>query len=368
MYLYKTIGVKLNERVVLFRNGIPARALGPGRHFAFGTRLTEQRFSTEALLFSALPEVRALLPREWYVEVAIGDGERGVLYRDGKPQLFLRPGVHRYWTVDPSLQLKLFAVDQPMPKLTDELVALIPKSEYAHAVVHEHERGLRYVQGKIAGVLEPGHYALWTHPEAKVELLVLDMRRQQVALTGQELMTRDKVSLRLTLTVEYAVADPALAAHAVQNARDAVYLLAQLAAREYVAGVTLDQLLEGREAMTRYLEQQTVAKAARFGVRIEHLGIKDVVLPGEMKTLLNRVIEAEKQAAANVILRREEAAAVRTLANSARIMAEQPVLLRLKELEALKDMAARVQELRLVVGSDGLEKLLPAQLAFANKG
>ena len=180
-------------------------------------------------------------------------------------------------------------------------------------------------------------------------------------------MTRDKVTLRLTLTVEYAIADPALAAHAVQDARDAVYLLAQLAAREYVASVTLDQLLEGRDAMTRFLEEQTVAKAARFGVRIERMGIKDVILPGEMKTLLNRVIEAEKQAVANVVLRREEAAAVRTLANSARVMAEQPILLRLKELEALKDMATRVQELRLVVGADGLEKLLPAQLIAGRK-
>jgi regulator of protease activity HflC (stomatin/prohibitin superfamily) len=367
MYLFKIIRVKLNERVVVFRNGIPVRALGPGRHLVFGMRLSEQRWQTEALTFSALPEVRALLPSDWYREVTIADEQRGVLYRDGQPRLFLRPGVHRHWTVDPSLQLRLFSVDQPMPKLTDELIAVIPPSEYATAIVREHERGLRYVQGKIASVLEPGRHAFWSHPEARVELHVIDVRRQQVALAGQELMTRDKVTLRLTLTVEYAIADPALAAHAVQDARDAVYLLAQLAAREYVASVTLDQLLEGREAMTRFLEEQTVAKAARFGVHIERLGIKDVILPGEMKTLLNRVIEAEKQAVANVVLRREEAAAVRTLANSARVMAEQPILLRLKELEALKDMAARVQELRLVIGADGLETLLPAQLLAGRK-
>jgi len=157
-------------------------------------------------------------------------------------------------------------------------------------------------------------------------------------------------------------------AHAVQDARDAVYLLVQLAAREYVAGVTLDALLEGRDAMQRFLAEQTVAKAARFGVQIERVGVKDVVLPGEMKTLLNRVIEAEKQAAANVILRREEAAAVRTLANSARVMADQPLVLRLKEIEALKDMAERIDEVRVVVGSDGLEKLLPAQLLGGGKG
>ena len=86
-----------------------------------------------------------------------------------------------------------------------------------------------------------------------------------------------------------------------------------------------------------------------------------------MKTILNQVIEAEKRAAANVILRREETAATRSLANTARVIADHPVLLRLKELEAIKDIAERIDEVRLVVGSDGLEKLLPAQLLGATK-
>jgi hypothetical protein len=126
--------------------------------------------------------------------------------------------------------------------------------------------------------------------------------------------------------------------------------------------VTLDELLEGRDAMTRFLEEDAVPKASRFGVRVERVGLKDVVLPGEMKSLLNRVIEAEKEAAANVILRREETAATRSLANTARVMADQPMLLRLKELENMKEIAERIQELRLVVGADSLKALLPADL------
>lgn len=86
-----------------------------------------------------------------------------------------------------------------------------------------------------------------------------------------------------------------------------------------------------------------------------------------MKVLLNRVIEAEKEAAANVILRREETAATRSLANTARVMAEQPVLLRLKELEAMKDIAERIHEVRVVVGSDGLDKLVSTQLLTGSK-
>ncbi|MDD9938776.1 MAG: slipin family protein [Myxococcales bacterium] len=362
MYLYKNIRVKLNERVVIFRHGLPLRALAPGRHRIWGTRLTEQRFDVSHLLLRALPEVRAVLPGDWFAEVTIADDARGVLYRDGAPVRFLRPGVHRYWTLDPSVELKVLSITEPMPKLSDELVGVIPPNEYVYTVVREHERGLHYVQGRLAGVLSPGRYALWTHPEAEVDVKAIDMRRAQVALAGQELMTRDKVTLRLSLSVEYAVEDPATMVHTVDNPRDAVYLLVQLAAREYLAGVTLDELLEGRDAMTRFLEEQTVPKAARFGVRIERVGVKDVVLPGEMKALLNRVIEAEKEAAANVILRREETAATRSLANTARVMADNPVLLRLKELDAMKDIAGSIHEVRMVVGSDGLDTLLSAQL------
>jgi ABC-type multidrug transport system ATPase subunit len=140
---------------------------------------------------------------------------------------------------------------------------------------------------------------------------------------------------------------------------EALYLAVQLAAREFVAGVTLDELLEGRDALTRYLEAQVLPRAEQFGVRVHRVGVKDVILPGEMKALLNKVIEAEKAAAANVILRREDAAATRNMANTAKVIAENPVLMRLKELETMKDVAEKIDEIKLVVGADGLRGLLP---------
>ncbi len=358
----KKIKVKLNERVVLFRDAVPIRALAPGRYILWRSRLTEQRWKTDELVFRALPEVRALLPAEWYAEVSLDARQRGILYRDGKPQVFLRPGTHRYWTVDPSVELRVMSVDEPMPELTDELVNILPPAEYVVAVVQEHERGLEYVQGRLSRVLPPGQYTSWSYPQARVAVKTVDMRRQQVTIAGQELMTRDKVTMRLTLTVEYAVEEPARAAEAVAEPRDSVYLMAQLAARDYVASVNLDEMLEARDAMTRYLEDQVAPAAARLGLRVERVGVKDIVLPGDMKVLLNRVIEAEKEAAANVILRREETAATRSLANTARVMADNPVLLRLKELEAFRDIAQNITEVRVVVGADGLAPLLPAQL------
>lgn len=360
--MFRVIRVRLNERVVLFKNGLPWRALAPGRHVVWGRHITEQRFDVTELIFKVLPEVRALLSNDWYREVTIAPLERAVLFRDGVPVKFLRPGVHRYWTLDESVTLQRFDVTQALPPLTQELEQLIPRGEYIDVTVQAHEMGLRYEQGRLTAVLEPGRYKLWTHPEAQARIATADMRRTEVAITGQELMTRDKVTLRLSLTVAYAIEDAVLATHKVENAQTAVYTAVQLAARGYVAGVTLDELLEGRDAFARFLANEVVPKAKAFGVRVDDLGVKDIVLPGEMKTLLNRVIEAEKAAAANVISRREETAATRSLVNTARLMADQPILLRLKELEAMKDIAAQIDEVRIVVGAEHLQSLLPAQL------
>jgi regulator of protease activity HflC (stomatin/prohibitin superfamily) len=365
--MLKTFRVDLNERVVVLRDGIPIRALGPGRHRVWGTRLSELRWNTDQLVFNARPEVRAVLPAEWYAEVTLGPLERGVIYKDRVPVKFLRPGVHRFWNVDPAVRFAVLRVDETMPALDDELRAILPKGEYVEATVIAHQRGLKFVRGKLVEILAPGRYAFWSYPEAETLVQMVDMRSEQVSIVGQELMTRDKVTLRLTLTVEYAVEDPALVVTQVSNVRDAIYLIVQLAARQFIAGVSLDELLEGRDSMTRYLEEDAAPKARRFGVRIERVGLKDVVLPGEMKTLLNRVIEAEKAAAANVILRREETAATRSLANTARVMAEQPILLRLKEIETMKEIAGNIQEVKLVVGADSLASLIPAGLLGKEK-
>jgi hypothetical protein len=368
MFFYKTTIVKLNERVVLFNNSIPKIALGPGKHRVWGSRLTEQRFNTEQLTFEAQTEVRAALPKDWYREVTIASRERGVLYRDGRPCAYLRPGTQRYWIVDPTVKLEVWSLDDPMPELTEDLIKLLPASDYTRQIISQSERGLLFVRGALQRELAPGLYCIWSHPVAPIKITSVDMRSQQVTLAGQELMTRDKVTLRLTLSAEWRVDDATLVATKATDARDTLYLMIQLVARDYVAGVSLDELLEGRNAMTQYLFEEITPRAKATGLHVERVGVKDVTLPGEMKTLLNRVIEAEKAAAANVITRREEAAATRLLANSAKLMTEQPALMRLKELETLVNMAEHIDELKIVLGSGGMESLLSTQLLAGSLG
>ncbi len=349
--------VALHERAVVFKHGLPVRALGPGRHTVWGFGLSARSFDTRALVVDLPDEVRAVIGEGAFGEARLSAGQRGVLFRQGQPVVFLRPGIHRYWAVDPSVELHVFDTREPVPDVTDELLALLPSSDVVQATVLEYQRGLLYVNGRFERVLEPGRYAYWTRVAAPVSIRLIDMRRQQLAIAGQELLTRDKVTLRLSLTVDHAPADPETAPHTIANAEAALYSIAQLALRDFVASVTLDELLEQRDALARHLSTRTEAEALRFGVRVLAIGVKDVILPGDMRALLNRVIEAEKQAAANVILRKEEAAATRTMANAAKVMADNPVLLRLKELEAVERIAAQVGEVKLSVGADGVSSL-----------
>lgn len=356
-----TFHIPLTQRAVLLEHGLPVRALGPGRHrFWFGAGLDVIRFDTDALVFTAAPELVAVLPPAWFGEATILPRQRGVLHRDARPVKWLRPGTHRFWTVDPTVTLTVLDLDAPVPSLTDELRAIIPAGELVDVTVLQYQKALKYVDGRFVEVLGPGRHVAWTHADARVTLTVVDTRQQVVTLAGQELMTRDKVTLRLTLTAEYAPADAPIATHAVADVRDALYLAIQLAARDHVAAVTLDELLEGRDAMTKALEAAVVPRARELGVTMGRVGVKDVVLPGDMKALLNRVIEAEKEAAANVIRRREEAAAMRNMAHTARVIADHPVLLELKRLEALEAAAAQVDRLEVAVGADGLTRLLGA--------
>jgi regulator of protease activity HflC (stomatin/prohibitin superfamily) len=136
-----------------------------------------------------------------------------------------------------------------------------------------------------------------------------------------------------------------------------LYLAMQLAAREAVSSRTLDELLAAREGVATEMHQVVASRSEVVGLELIRFGVKDVIRPGEMKTLLNRVIEAQKEAEANVILRREETAATRSLAQTAKVLGENPLLVRLKELEAYKELAAKVGQVHVILGEGGLTKL-----------
>jgi regulator of protease activity HflC (stomatin/prohibitin superfamily) len=218
--------------------------------------------------------------------------------------------------------------------------------------------GLLIVDGQLREVLEPGATAYWKYGRT-VKIELAELRLQAMEVAGQEILTRDKVSLRLNLTALWQVTDAVKARSTVSSAAEYVYKELQLALREAVGTRTLDELLTDKGAIDREVAASAVRLEAS-GLAVRSVGVKDVILPGEMKTILNQVVEAEKVAQANLIRRREETAATRSLLNTARLMEENPTLLRLKELETLEKVTEKVGSLTVYGGLEGvLKNLVP---------
>jgi regulator of protease activity HflC (stomatin/prohibitin superfamily) len=199
-------------------------------------------------------------------------------------------------------------------------------------IVEAFETGLLFRNGRFVRRLEPGRYRLaWLWRKDRV--VKVDMRVRTLFLQGQEIMTADKVTLRLTALAKIRVTDPVAAVLAVDDFLEQVY-------RDVLAGLELEALLGQKGRLGEAVRALAAEPAARAGVELIDVGMRDVMLPGEMKTILDQVIAARKRAEAAQILRREEVAATRSLANTAELVARNPTLMRLKELEALERIAA----------------------------
>jgi regulator of protease activity HflC (stomatin/prohibitin superfamily) len=201
--------------------------------------------------------------------------------------------------------------------------------------------------------LVPGAYAFWNIGRAVV-VKVVDTRQLALDVPGQEILTRDKVSVRVNLAATYRVTDPVKAVAAVKDFADALYRALQHAFRQSLATKTLDDLLSRKGEVDHEAASAVRKDMAAIGVEVGDIAIKDVILPGDMRDILNKVVAAEKEAEAQVIRRREETNATRSLLNTAKVMAENPVMLRLKELEALEKIAGNVQALTVHNGTRGL--------------
>ncbi len=365
--------VDQNERVIVERDMHPIAYLGPGVHKLRVTRgdVVVRRFDTRRLCTDLNAAQAALVPTEDLAVVEVGPSERALVYRLGKPVMWLEPGRYQVWTTErvrsvspdgsevwnSAVRVELLDVSQvDVSPLSTQVREIVPSVEYIEVTVANGTVALQYVDGELVRVLGPGRYASW-RAVRKVEYVVVDLRERVVQIGGQEVMTKDRVTVRLNLAATYRVADAQRLASIARAPDDVLYLAVQLAAREAVGGLSLDELLAAREALSKQLEADVSGRAEALGLTLVELGLKDLILPGEMKALLNRVIEARKQAEANVILRREETAATRSMAQTAKLLAESPLLVRLKELEAYKELASSVGELTLVVSPDGLPAL-----------
>lgn len=360
----KRVLVKENERVIALHEGRILGIFGPGMH-SLPNRLNSLEIARhdlanpvltsvyEKALFEKLPDVAerhltvfrtgvseiAVIERDGAIHAVLAPNQKLAVWKDAGPWTEKRVDVSGDLAVDPGLMRRLVQVRKA-------------ESIVVHAV-SEGQVGLLFIDGAHAGLLQPGTHAFWNVGKS-LQVKVVDLKWQALDVAGQELLTRDRVTLRVNITAEYRVVDPVKAVISVKDFSEALYRALQFAFRRALGAITLDQILERKVTVNAEAAEKVREDMLAIGIEVSGIELKDVILPGEMRDILNQVVAAEKQAEANVIRRREETNATRSLLNTAKVMAENPVMLRLKELEALEAIAGKVERLTVHNGTGGL--------------
>lgn len=208
------------------------------------------------------------------------------------------------------------------------------------------EKALLFIDNQLKEDLQPGTYYFWNN-SIPIEVRTIDTRVQQMEISGQELLTKDKANLRITFFFKYQVENIRKALIDNKEYDKQLYVLMQLTLREFVGTLTLDELLARKESLSNDIRNESAHKAESLGVRVLESGVRDVILPGDMKEILNQVLIAEKKAQANIITRREETASVRSMLNTAKLMEENEMLWKLKEMEYVEKIADKIGEITI---------------------
>ncbi len=369
MFWTRRVVVGDAERALVYRNRRFERVLGPGvTHIFDPLKRVEVRTFNIASPEYAGHDVDALISAlgarlgETFVLADIGSEEVGLALKNGRLEDVLAPGTRRlYWRGLVRVEVQRVALSEGLDVRTDAMQRLRQLGQLSRVAVAvevpAESMGLVFVDGTLARTLAPGAYAFWNFRK-NVAAEVFDLRVQSVEVSGQELLTRDKVSLRVNLAASMRVTDPVAARTKVAKSGDYLYRELQYALRRAVSARTLDELLGDKASLDADIFAGVHGKVSGFGIEVLGVGVKDVILPGEMKEILNGVVQAEKAAQANVIRRREEANATRSLLNTARLVEESPALMRLKELEALEKVTEKIDKLTVFGGLDGVLKQL----------
>jgi regulator of protease activity HflC (stomatin/prohibitin superfamily) len=334
---------------LLYKNGTYVRMLGKGSYWTLpGIKVEVYEYTKQ---FTPTCDLNILLKDSELLErlhvVDVRDNELVLLYENGLLKQVLGPGRYAFWKT--IIVYGFVRVDISKIEITENLdgVTLLSKvvAPYVRTyTIESYEKGLLFVDGKYVKTLETGVYYWWKNATA-VNVGKVDTRQLQMEINGQEILTRDKAALRVNAWAQYRVVDIEKALLQNKEYDKQLYVTLQLALREYIGGLAFDELLEKKETALPLVREKVQAMADGLGIQVSGFGIRDIVLPGDVKDIMNQVLLAEKKAQANIILRREETASTRNLLNTAKLMEDNPMLFRLKEMEYVEKIAEKVSSI-----------------------
>ncbi len=357
----KKIIINENQKGFLFKNGKFVKLLDAGKHYCFGGREIEIVNLNDALTsfkctLDTLLSCKRILELVSVVEVA--DQEIALHYANGKFHSVLRRGKYAFWTINDTHEFKMVDISKPYvdESVPGYIFSKIPTAYYMKVEVAQYQKARLYFNQKFEKILDAGTYYFWKN-DIKIDVGFVDTRLTQMNITGQEILTQDKVSLRINFVCNYRVTDYVKILTEIDDFAEQIHVAAQLALREYVGKYKLDEILENKDQMSAYVFKKLKTKENELYVEIADAGVKDIILPGEIRDIMNTVLVAEKRAQANVITRREEVASTRSLLNTAKLMDENKTLYKLKELEYVERICENVGNINLNGNADVLSQL-----------
>ncbi|WP_299095939.1 slipin family protein [uncultured Winogradskyella sp.] len=343
--------VRINAGKVglVFKKGDYVRVITEGLHWlGFNQRVLMYDLSTS---FTTPIALEVLLKDEVLAAmldvVEVKDGEIVLLYEKGNFKNVLNAGRYVFWKG--LVEREYVRVDLSKIYITENL----DKSLFSNYEVNKYirtfevaayEKAVLLVDDVYTKTLGGGTYRFWRN-DTSIKIAKADLRQLQLEIAGQELLTKDKAAIRINFYTQYKVKDVEKALLENKDYEKQLYITMQLVLRAYVGAYTLDELLERKDNIAEAVFEDVKASASKLGVTVINCGIRDVILTGEMKDIMNQVLVAQKKAQANVIMRREETASTRSLLNTAKLMEENDMLYKLKEMEYVEKIAEKIGEI-----------------------
>lgn len=345
----KKVKVNAYQVGLVFKNGEYQRLLLAGAYWFWKNEMVYLYDITKQ--FVAPVELNILLQDKALADilqvVEVKDNEIVLQYENGLLKSVMTAGRYAFWKS--VVQYEFVRADINKIDIADSidraLLAKAPVNAWVrNSDVQSYEKGVLFVDGKFAKVLEPGTYYWWKN-NISIQVGKVDIRQQQLEINGQEILTKDKAALRINGWAQYKVADIEKALLKNKEYDKQLYVAFQLALREYIAGFSFDELLEKKESIAPFILQSVRENAEALGVEVKDFGIRDIILPGDVKEIMNQVLIAEKKAQANTIMRREETASTRSLLNTAKLMEDNVMLWKLKEMEYVSAIADKISNI-----------------------
>ncbi|RNA63303.1 slipin family protein [Chryseobacterium nematophagum] len=347
--MLKNIRIRIYQVGLVFKNGNLVSILKEGSYWIFGNKSVEVYDMKDQ--FKEGEDLILLLKNEHLnsmLEVVdVKDGEMVLVFENEIFKEVLNVGQYAFWKG--MVNRKYQKIDLMKTEFTNEVSRTVLeniklKNFIRKFVVTNEYNGLLLMDGKLIKILKAGTYYFWNN-EVSMEVKYVDMRIQQMEIAGQELLTKDKAMLRINFYVRFQVENVEKALLENKEYEKQLYIIMQLALREFVGALTLDELLLKKDTVGEGILENVGNKTEDLGLKVLDAGIRDVILTGEMKEIMNQVLIAEKKAQANSIMRREETASTRSLLNTAKLMEENEVLWKLKEMEYMEKIAEKIGDI-----------------------